>query len=143
MSVLQHDIPGARVLDLFAGSGALGLEALSRGAEHVTFVENGAAALRTLQGNIDLLQARARVDVLRTDAIRYVGGLLPHAFDIALADPPYDSDAGRRTVEAFGSVPFARILCVEHDAATTLSDAPEVETRRYGDIAITFLTAPA
>lgn len=142
MSVLQHDLPGARVLDLFAGSGALGLEALSRGAEHVTFVENGPAALRTLQRNIELLQAADRTSVVRSDALRYAGGLSAASFDIAIADPPYESRAALALVEAFTRLPFARILCVEHDAGLDTASDTRFETRVYGDTAITFLTAP-
>lgn len=142
MSRLQHDIPGARVLDLFAGSGALGLETLSRGAEHVTFVEKGTAALRTLESNIRTLGAAADCTVLKLDAVRYVESLQPAAFDIALADPPYGSGEAQRLVELFERTPFAAILCVEHSARTSLGDGGNVSTRRYGDIAITFMTAP-
>src|SRR5256885_6591857 len=71
MSALQTEIPGARVLDLFSGSGALGLETLSRGAEHVTFVEKGAPALRALRDNIEKLGAQDSVEVVRTDALAY------------------------------------------------------------------------
>src|SRR5512132_4297736 len=75
MSILQHDLPGSSVLDLFAGSGALGLEALSRGAAHADFVENGARALRVLKGNIDLLGSADKADVHRADALRFAAAL--------------------------------------------------------------------
>lgn len=142
MSALQHDLPGARVLDLFAGSGALGLEALSRGAEHVTFVEKAAGPLRALQANVDRLHAAEDVAVVKADALRYVDALDAGAFDLVLADPPYDSDAARRLVSRFQEVPFARILCVEHRAQDTLPVSAVARTRRYGDIALTFITAP-
>jgi 16S rRNA (guanine966-N2)-methyltransferase len=145
MSVLQHDIPGARVLDLFAGSGALGLEALSRGAQHVTFVEKGPAALRALQSNIGLLQAGTETTVVRSDVHKYVASLGEQAFDITLADPPYQTEDAVWLVEAFLRLPFTRVLCVEHEADVELVPAGTVdsETRRYGDTAITFITAPA
>jgi 16S rRNA (guanine966-N2)-methyltransferase len=142
MSALQHDLPGARVLDLFAGSGALGLEALSRGAVHVTFVEKAAGPLRALQSNIDRLHADGDVAVVKADALRYVDALPAGAFDLVLADPPYDSDAARRLVTRFHEVPFAHILCVEHRAQDTLPESADARTRRYGDIALTFITAP-
>jgi 16S rRNA (guanine966-N2)-methyltransferase len=144
MSALQHDVPGARVLDLYAGSGALGLETLSRGAAHATFVEKGPAALRALQGNIDLLQAGSLATVVRADVLKYIRSLAADAFDIVLADPPYQSDDASTLVAAFRVVPFARILCIEHDvtADLQLGDEP-ADTRSYGDTAITFLTAPA
>lgn len=142
MSALQHDVPGATVLDLYAGSGALGLEALSRGAAHVTFVERASASLRALQANIEALDAAAQVTIVNTDAIRYVETLGVAAFDIALADPPYDSAAATQILTAFERIPFARLLCVEHPARSPLADVPGTRTRRYGDTALTFITAP-
>src|ERR671924_2431477 len=72
MSILQNDIPGARVLDLFAGSGALGLEALSRGAARVDFVELSGRSLRALRSNIDALGAASEATVHRGDALRFI-----------------------------------------------------------------------
>jgi 16S rRNA (guanine966-N2)-methyltransferase len=142
LSALQHDVPDATVLDLFAGSGALGLEALSRGAAHVTFVERSAGPLRALQANIEALAAEADVTVVKADALRYVDGLGTTAFDVALADPPYAAGDAARLVEAFERVPFARLLCVEHAVRETLAQLPGSRTRRYGDTALTFITAP-
>jgi 16S rRNA (guanine966-N2)-methyltransferase len=143
MSALQLDLPGATVLDLFAGSGALGLEALSRGAVHATFVERAAAPLRVLQSNIDRLGAGEYATVVKGDAVRYAGALGAGAFDIAFADPPYDTDDAARVVRAFEHVPFAGLLCMEHNARTPLPSGAGVRTRRYGDTALTFITAPA
>ncbi|CAN5639533.1 16S rRNA (guanine(966)-N(2))-methyltransferase RsmD [soil metagenome] len=142
LSALQHDVPGATVLDLFAGSGALGLEALSRGAAHVTFVERAAAPLRALQSNIDALDAAAEVTVVNGEAVRYVEALGAGAFDIALADPPYDTDAAARLVGAFERTPFATLLCIEHRTRAPLPDTPDTHTRRYGDTSLTFIMAP-
>jgi 16S rRNA (guanine966-N2)-methyltransferase len=142
MSALQHDIPGATVLDLFAGSGALGLEALSRGAARVTFVELAAAPLKALQANVEKLHAVADVDIVRADALRYVAALAAHAFDLALADPPYETTDAPRLVEAFAHTPFARLLCLEHRARVTLPALPGARSRRYGDTALTFIPAP-
>jgi 16S rRNA (guanine966-N2)-methyltransferase len=143
LSRLQHDVPGARVLDLFAGSGALGLEALSRGAAHVTFVERGSAAVRALESNIRALGAQDEVTIVKGDALKYVESLGPGAFDIAFADPPFTSADAQRLAEAFDRVAFAGILCVEHNTRVVLPHADDATTRRYGDIAITFITAPA
>jgi 16S rRNA (guanine966-N2)-methyltransferase len=142
LSTLQHDIPDAAVLDLFAGSGALGLEALSRGAARVTFVELAAAPLRALRANVEKLRAVDEVEIVKADALRYAAALGAGAFDIALADPPYDTGAAARLVEIHAQVPFARILCVEHSAAAPLPAAEGARTRRYGDTALTFITAP-
>lgn len=142
MSVLQNDIPGATVLDLFAGSGALGLEALSRGAARVTFVELAAAPLMALQANVEKLGADDEVEIVRADAHKYAAALAPGAFDIALADPPYGREDAMRMVQAFARRPFARLLCIEHRARTTLPALPAARSRRYGDTALTFIPAP-
>jgi 16S rRNA (guanine966-N2)-methyltransferase len=127
------------VLDLYAGSGALGLEALSRGAASVTFVELNPPSLRALQANIAALGVGDRVTVHRGDALRYAAGLEAGAFDVALADPPYARDDAARLVALFRSTPFARILSVEHRATDRLDGD---STRRYGDTALTFCHAP-
>ncbi|MGH7446642.1 MAG: 16S rRNA (guanine(966)-N(2))-methyltransferase RsmD [Longimicrobiales bacterium] len=142
MSALQHDLPGARVLDLFAGSGALGLEALSRGAAHTTFVEKAGGPLRALQANVDRLGAADEVEILKLDALRYVESLREPAFDVAFADPPYDSGAAAQLIARFAAAPFARILSVEHRAGAELPPVENARTRRYGDTALTFITAP-
>lgn len=142
MSVVAPDLPGARVLDLFAGSGALGLEALSRGAEHATFVESGAPAIRVLQANLRALGAEERSTLVRSDAVRYLAGLPEGAFDLAFADPPYGKGLAAAVVERFLEVPFARLLSVEHRRTDPLPDAPGARERRYGDTVLTFLPAP-
>jgi 16S rRNA (guanine966-N2)-methyltransferase len=142
MSALQHDLPGARVLDLFAGSGALGLEAMSRGAVHATFVETAAAPLRALQANVEKLGAADAVTFVRTDALRWIETFTEPAFDVAFADPPYDGGAAALLVARFVAAPFARILTIEHRARDVLPLPELARTRRYGDTALTFITAP-
>jgi 16S rRNA (guanine966-N2)-methyltransferase len=139
MSILAAALPGARVLDLFAGSGALGLEALSRGALHADFVELGSASLKAMAVNIESLGVAARCEVHKGDAMRFAGALPPGAYDVAFADPPYDHDAASSLIALFRRTPFARILSVEHRAALAL---PGDDTRRYGDTALTFCYAP-
>ena len=142
MSALQFDLPGSRVLDLYAGSGALGLEALSRGAAHATFVETATSALRALQANIEKLGAADAATVVRQDAIAYVAGLEPRAFDVALADPPYGLGLAARLAGLFLDRPFARMLWVEHRAGEVSMTTPGARTRRYGDTALTFIPSP-
>ena len=142
MSSVAPYLPGARVLDLFAGSGALGLEAISRGAEHAVFVEQADAALRTLRANIQALGAEACADVVRTDALRYVSALEPGAFDVAFADPPYGTGSAAALAEAFAARPFADVLGIEHGPEDLLPDLPNSRTRRYGDVRITLISAP-
>ena len=139
MSILAPEIPGARVLDLFAASGALGLEALSRGAAHADFVELSERSLRALRANIEALGVEPAVTVHRGDALRFAEKLAPGAYDIVFADPPYSMDAAARLVALFRRTPFARILSVEHRAGEPVAGD---DTRRYGDTAITFCHAP-
>ena len=142
MSAVDPYLEGARVLDLFAGSGALGLEALSRGASHAVFVEQGPPALRSLRANLSALGADARVEVVRGDALKYVAGLEAGRFDVAFADPPYAQGFAKALAEAFAAVPFAGLLCIEHGRNDDIPELPGARTRRYGDTALTFIPAP-
>ena len=135
MSILQRDIPGATVLDLFAGSGALGLEALSRGAITADFVEKSAASLRSLRANIDKLDAADVSTVHRGDALKFVEQLGAGAFDISFADPPYSGGAAPRLAAHWLQLPFTSILSVEHAASEAMPAGGN--TRRYGISAIT------
>lgn len=139
MSILASELPGARVLDLFAASGALGLEALSRGAAHADFVELSDKSLRALGANIEALGVAADATVHRGDALRFAERLGAGAYDVVFADPPYSMDAAARLVALFRRTPFARILSVEHRAGEPVAGD---DTRRYGDTAITFCHAP-
>jgi 16S rRNA (guanine966-N2)-methyltransferase len=135
MSILQQDLPDARVLDLFAGSGALGLEALSRGASHVDFVESAARSLTTLRENVTLLGADDDVTTHRGDAIRFMESLAASAYDIAFADPPYREGLAEQVAEQWRRVPFARVLGVEHEKSVRLEGG---DARTYGDTVVTF-----
>ncbi len=140
LNVLGGDLEGARVLDLFAGTGALGLEAVSRGAAHATLVERDRRVLRCLRGNVAALEAGDQVTVVESDVFRYVDGLWRAAFDVALADPPYGRDLAARLVARYIDSPFARILSVEHRVDEPLELPPDAEQRRYGDTVVTFIT---
>jgi 16S rRNA (guanine966-N2)-methyltransferase len=89
---LQEGIAGARCLDLFAGSGALGLEALSRGAKELVFVEQAVAAAHALQEQLIRFGGQARAQVVEMGAARYLRSV-PQAFDIVFLDPPFGRDA--------------------------------------------------
>ena len=132
MSILGDQLAGARILDLFAGSGALGLEALSRGAESATFVELNPPSLRALEHNIAALSVEDVATVHRGDAMRFAGKLLPGAFDVTIDYPAQLVALVRRR-------PFGRILSVEHRSDISIDGD---DTRRYGDTAITFCYAP-
>ena len=140
MSILQADLPDARVLDLFAGSGALGLEALSRGAARADFVEVSARSLKALRENADALGAGAAAVIQRGDALRFIERLEAGAYDVAFADPPYGLGLAERVARRWLEVPFAAVLGVEHPARDPMP--PGGDTRRYGDTAVTFYRAP-
>jgi len=129
-------LPEARVLDLFAGTGALGLEALSRGAAVVDFVENAPASLALLRENVASLAAGDAAVIHRADALRFVDGLAAHAYDVAFADPPYDQRFATALAERWLATPFADILGIEHRVDETLPG--EGERRKYGGTVITF-----
>src|SRR3954454_18322395 len=108
MSILADTVPGARVLDLFAGSGALGLEALSRGAESATFVELNPPSLRALEQNIAALGVHDAVTVHRGDALRFAERLPSGAFDIVFAVPPFGAAHSMLLIGQFRQHPFGR-----------------------------------
>jgi 16S rRNA (guanine966-N2)-methyltransferase len=138
-SILQRPLHGARVLDLFAGSGALGLEAISRGAVSADFVEIHRLALSSLKANITLLKVNDRTTVHRVDALKFAERLHPGQYDVAFADPPYAGEQAALLVALFRLNPFARIFSIEHAADRPI---PGDDTRRYGDTAVTFIYSP-
>jgi 16S rRNA (guanine966-N2)-methyltransferase len=135
MSIVQPSLVDAHVLDLFAGSGALGLEALSRGAARTDFVEVSAAGVRAIRENAELLGASDTISIHRGDAMRFIEKLQDGAFDVAFADPPYGHGLATAVAERWLAVPFATVLGIEHDVRETLPDA---DMRRYGSTAISF-----
>ena len=139
MSIVQSELIGARVLDLFAGSGALGLEALSRGAASADFVELSARSLQTLRANAATLGADEGITIHRGDALRFIEQLEPHAYDVAFADPPYRHGLAARVARRWLETPFATVLGVEHAVREELPEGGD--TRRYGDTAITIYRA--
>jgi 16S rRNA (guanine966-N2)-methyltransferase len=141
MSIVNPWIAGARVLDLFSGSGALGLEALSRGAEVVDFVEIAPKNLALIRSNAELLGAGAAAVIHRADAIRFIEELSPHSYDVAFADPPYDLGLGVQVAERWIDAPFADILGVEHRASEMLPGPGD--RRKYGNTVITFYRVEA
>lgn len=135
------DLDGAAVLDLYAGSGALGLEALSRGASRATLVDNAPAALTALRANVEALQLPATV--VEADAVRFLAGP-PSAHDLVLADPPYELDvepvlAGLQPWVAEGGV-----LVVERRTRGPALAVPDgfvaERDRRYGEATLWYFS---
>jgi 16S rRNA (guanine966-N2)-methyltransferase len=139
MSIVNPWLAEAKVLDLFAGSGALGLEALSRGAAHVDFVEIAPKSLDAIRRNATALGAGPEAMVHRADALRFVADLPPHAYDVAFADPPYDLGLATQLAERWLAVPFADLFGIEHRVNERLPG--EGERRKYGGTVITFYRA--
>ena len=143
MSALGGTLEGLRILDLFAGSGALGLEALSRGAAEAVFVDHARSSIRVLESNVELLDARPLCRIIQRDVMRFIRGLQASSFDLALADPPYDHGLARQLVERFAEEPFAQELWVEHRSSESLPTLPGLRQRHYGDTTITTSLADA
>ena len=140
MNIVQPHLPDARVVDLFAGSGALGLEALSRGAASVEFVENAPASLQLLREKAELLGAGAAAVITRGDALHVARDAAARPFDVAFADPPYRTGLAAQLAAQWLAAPFARVLGIEHESSEQLPQADD--TRRYGTTAITFYRMP-
>jgi 16S rRNA (guanine966-N2)-methyltransferase len=136
MSIVQSDLADARVLDLFAGSGALGIEALSRGAREAEFVELASRSLAALRDNLRLVGAEQDSTIHRGDALTFAAKLAPNEFDVAFADPPYRLGLAEQLAAQWLAMPFARVLGIEHEKSVHL---PEPGDRRtYGDTVLTF-----
>jgi 16S rRNA (guanine966-N2)-methyltransferase len=138
-------VAGARVLDLFAGTGALGLEALSRGAARAVFVDDGARALALLKENIAKMRAEGETRVVRQNATRLPPNPEP-PFTLVFLDPPYGKGMGEAALAAAKKggwlAPGATLVWEEGAAPSVPAGFSVVDQRRYGDTVVTLLTAP-
>jgi 16S rRNA (guanine966-N2)-methyltransferase len=137
-------VGGARVLDLFAGTGALGLEALSRGAARVAFVDDGATARALLRRNIELMQAMGTTDVWRRDATR-LGQNRGPGYGLVFLDPPYGRGLGEAALTSAvqgGWLAPAALVVWEEGSPPAVPEGFEVlDQRRYGETVVTILRA--
>lgn len=150
-NVLSHRYPeslaGARILDLFAGTGALGIEALSRGGTYCVFVEESVEGRGIIRANVEAFGLTGRTKILRRDATHMGSAGTFQPFGLVFADPPYGKELGDRALRsaAVGGWLTADALCVVEEAADAAFDAgPGFETidrRDYGDTTIRFLRA--
>ncbi len=135
-------VTDAMVLDLFAGTGALGFEALSRGARHVTFVESGRNAQALIAQNTRLMRAEDAVTLLRADATRLPDAKTPPA-QLVFLDPPYSKGLGALALQAATAqrwlAPDALIVWEDASAQPAPPGFRHLEDRRYGDTFVTFL----
>ncbi len=151
-NILQWEVKGRTVLDLFAGSGALGLEALSRGAESAVFVDASRQAAKVIQENVDRLGFGQKARVIRADWKSAAGAQAHHgrnAFDLVFLDPPYSmTNTGEMCgyMLSCGILAQHALIVVEHAFETPPRFGPEFivkDFRRYGDTAITLCTLAA
>ena len=147
-AIVEPDLGGAAVLDLFAGSGAAGIEALSRGAASATFVENDAAAVATIRANAMAAAVADRAEIVRDDVIRWLGrGSSRPTFDLVFVDPPYaETELLVRTLVALGDpdaplAPTARVVAKHFwrdRPADRVGMLAAQRERRFGETSLTF-----
>ena len=150
MDTLAPWLPGARVLDLFAGAGGVGLEALSRGAGHVTFVERDARAVAALRANVTALGVPSATRVLRDDVRRALAALARagERFAIVFLDPPYDTASTTATLAVLGDgvlLDQGALVVAQHltkrAPADRVGTLHAYRTRRFGETTLTFFRA--
>jgi 16S rRNA (guanine966-N2)-methyltransferase len=141
--ILGATVPGARVLDLYAGSGAIGIEALSRGAERATFVERGAPALKALRANLDRTGFADRATVITGDVLAFLERDRARGHDLAILDPPYDERAILAPLQRLAAqMELGGTVVVKHFWRTDVPEPPglvQVRMRRFGETTLTFL----
>jgi 16S rRNA (guanine966-N2)-methyltransferase len=138
-NILSPEIEGAVFVDAYAGTGAVGIEALSRGARHAIFIEKDRAAANVIKSNLESLKAEVRARVIHGPAALYLGGL---EADIVFIDPPYPKEREyQAALEAMETKP-PRLAIVQHSTRFALTDdyGPLHRTRiaKYGDNALSF-----
>lgn len=137
-----NPVQGARVFDLFAGTGALGLEALSRGAASATFVDDGAAAGALLRRNIDLMRATGATEILRRNATA-LGSNRGPAYNLIFLDPPYGKGLGEAALASCIAggwlAPGALIVWEENLPPLLPAGLTQMDQRKYGDTVVTIL----
>ena len=144
-AILGERVIDARVLDLYAGSGAVGIEALSRGAAHSDFVETDRRALVAIRENLERTGLATLASVHSTDVLRYLEGPAAERFGSAFVDPPYVERAILAPLERLGAhlAPRAMVV-VKHHWRTEIPEPPGLarwRVRRFGETSLTFLAA--
>lgn len=143
---LGERVPGARFLDLYAGSGAVGIEALSRGAAACTFVERGREALAALRRNLEATGLAADAVVRPTDVTAFLAAAGRERFDLVMVDPPFADHAILAPLQALQSLLAPGAMVVVRTFWRTAVPAPEdlavVRQRRFGETMLTFLASP-
>ncbi len=142
-STIADKVTGARVLDLFAGSGALGVESLSRGAKHCVFVDNSVAAMSVIRENLVSVGFESRAVVIKKDVFRYLKSYKEASFDLIFLDPPYKigvKEILRVIKSCLGLISKEGLIVIEHTKKLRFEDHVSVyKTKTYGQTAVTYL----
>ena len=135
-----HVVVGAAVLDLFAGSGALGIEALSRGADRAVFVDTSRRSIEMVRSNLEATDLDARAKVVRSDALDFLS-TTSDRFDLVLADPPYAFDGWADLWSALVPIAPAGVVVAESDRSVSIpTGATVLRERRYGGTVVTIIS---
>ena len=137
---IQHELPGAAVLDVFAGSGALGLESLSRGAAHATFVEKDRVAQKVIAKNIEKLDVEEETTLIRANASTWLN-LTEEYYDIIFADPPYYDPQFPTIRDLFALLKPNGLMVLSYpgsEEAPTETGVVVVDNRSYGNASLAF-----
>lgn len=144
-AILGARVIDASVIDLYAGSGAIGIEALSRGAAHVTFVERGRDALTAIHANLERTKLTADASVVGDDVLRFLDADSTRRYDLAVLDPPYDERAILAPLQRLTThLAVDATVVVKHFWRTELplpDGLARVRERRFGETTLTFLSA--
>lgn len=145
-SILSDRVQGAQVLDLYAGSGSYGLEALSRGAAHATFIDSNGEAIRAIKSNLDVGRFWGKATVTQVDVLRFLSEQNHQQFDLIFADPPYEYGVPKGlSFHLAESIKDDGLIVFDHAKTVTLDRVDELEiidSRSYGHSAVTFLQLP-
>jgi 16S rRNA (guanine966-N2)-methyltransferase len=143
-NVLKDEVEGKKVLDLFAGSGNLGIEALSRGAEFVTFVDSSSQSIKIIKKNLESLNLEKRAKIIGKDCLKVLPKL-EEKFGIIFADPPYLSGFAQKVIDSvvrYDLLEKHGILVLEHHKKETFNYPEErlfyVKAKRFGDTVVSF-----
>lgn len=138
-NILSGEIQGARFLDMFCGSGAVGIEALSRGAEKAVFVDNSPVAIKSTRENLAKTKLSDRAEILDISAQKAVAYLKNRSFDVIFLDPPYATEFSGILEDAFALLDSGGVIIAETDAKTTPPfENLLTETRVYGRTKFSF-----
>ena len=139
-NIIGDEIKGARILDAFAGTGAIGIEAMSRGAEHATFVEKDRAACAVLMNNIMRLGIEDKVKVVKAPVSGWLDTYKGDQFDVIFADPPYHDVQFSTATKLMGLLKPSALMVLSHpgrDECPTRPGVVVVDNRSYGDATLT------